>query len=175
MPSAPQATAELRLYGDAVLRRSCREVRDGEDVSGLAARMLTIMRQHSGVGLAAPQIGDPRRVIAISDPGGGTAPLILVNPRLKATFGPEVGFEEGCLSFPELFVTVTRPRGAEASYRDLEGRERCLRDEGVLARVLQHELDHLEGVLFIDRLPWWRRWLLTRRLRDLRRRGEEAA
>jgi peptide deformylase len=87
-----------------------------------------------------------------------------------------VGFEEGCLSFPELFVTLLRPRNVCVRYRDLEGQQQTLRDDGILARIVQHEVDHLDGVLYIDHLPRWRRWLLGWRLLRLRAgQGEDAA
>lgn len=175
MPVAPEVSASLRLYGDAVLRRRCREVAADEDVAELARAMIAAMADQDGVGLAAPQIGDLRRVIVVSDPACDVAPLVMINPRLDETFGPAAVFEEGCLSFPDLYVDVTRPRGAVVTYRDLGGREQVLRDDGFLARVALHELDHLDGVLFIDRLPRWRRWVLGWRLIRLRQRSGEAA
>jgi len=155
-----------------MLRRRCREVEPGEDVGALAAALLAAMRRAGGVGLAAPQIGDPRRVLAASDPTRhGRPPLVMVNPRLEATFGSRVPFEEGCLSFPDLYLTLRRPRGVQVRYRDPAGREQVLRDETLLARVVLHELDHLDGVLFVDHLARWRRWLLGWRLLQLRRQG----
>ncbi len=175
MPAAPEPVATVRLFGDAVLRRRCREVAAGEDVSDLVATMLATMDAHDGVGLAAPQIGDPRRVIVVEDPRSGEPPEVLINPRLEETFGAPTNFEEGCLSFPNLYVHLTRPSGVEVAYRDVAGADRRLRNDGILARVIQHELDHLDGILYIDRLPRWRRWLLGWRLLRLRRRSAEVA
>jgi len=175
MPAVPETVVSVRLFGDAVLRRRCREVDAGEDVTDLVETMLATMAAHDGVGLAAPQIGDPRRVIVAEDPKSGKPPVVLINPRIEESFGAPSSFEEGCLSFPNLYVHLTRPSGVEVSYRDLAGAERRLRDDGILARVVQHELDHLDGILYIDRLPRWRRWLLGLRLLQLRRRSAEVA
>ena len=160
------------VYGDPRLRRPCREVGVDEDVTALVAAMHASMAAHEGVGLAAPQVGDPRRVVLVGDPREPqAAPRVLVNPRVERRFGDDTTFEEGCLSFPDLFLWLSRPRGVEVSCRDLAGNPRVLRDEGLIARILQHEIDHLDGVLFIDHLPRWRRWLLQARLWRMSRRG----
>jgi peptide deformylase len=164
------------IYGDPRLRVRCREVGADEDVRPLVAAMQRALRDHDGVGLAAPQIGDCRRVILVGDPERPQRPArAFINPTITQRFGPDVPFEEGCLSFPDLFVWLDRPRGIELRYRDLSGAERTLRDEGVIARICQHEVDHLDGVLFVDHLPRWRRWLLGGRLWRLRRRGRAAS
>ena len=116
--------------------------------------------------MAAPQIGVAGRACVIRDQGesGPVERLDLVNPVLKRTFGPEEVFEEGCLSFPGLYFNVVRQRGAVIEYQDAEGKQLRLKDEGLLARIAQHEMDHLDGVLFIDRIPVWKRVLLGPRL-----------
>ncbi len=177
MPAALDAAVPppVLVYGDPRLRWPCREVAAGEDVAALVGAMHGAMQVHEGVGLAAPQIGDPRCVVLVGDPDQpDAAPRVLINPRLERCFGEVVPFEEGCLSFPDLYLWLSRPRGVEVVYRDLAGTSRRLRDEGVLARILQHELDHLDGVLFIDHLPRWRRWLLQGRLWRMSRRGGAA-
>jgi peptide deformylase len=163
---------DIRLVGDPCLRQRCREVAADEDVHDLAGGMLAAMAAHDGVGLAAPQVGDPRRVIVVSDPmAASRRPVVMINPVIDETFGPDVAHEEGCLSFPALFITLRRPCGVAVRYRDRAGQQRTLRDEGFLARVIQHEVDHLDGILFIDHLPRWRRWLLSWRLHRLRQSG----
>jgi len=126
-----------------------------------------------GVGLAAPQIDRSLRALVIREPGKtrDKRRLELLNPELVATFGPVVPFEEGCLSFPGLYTTVWRPRGVEVSYCDRAGDLQVLRDESLMARVVQHEMDHLDGILFIDRVPRRRRWRLAPRLLWLRMHG----
>lgn len=116
--------------------------------------------------MAAPQIGISGRACVILIPGesGPGERIDLVNPVLKKIFGPWEVFEEGCLSFPGLYFNVHRRRGVVVEYRDIEGKQHRRKDEGLLARIVQHELDHLDGVLFIDRIPVWRRLWLSPRL-----------
>lgn len=166
------AAQAILIHGDPRLRRAARPVAPDEGLGDLPARMLASMADHDGIGLAAPQLGDLRRVIVVSDPEvRPLRPVVMTNPEVTDTFGPDVMVEEGCLSFPGIYFNLVRPRGAEVRYRDLAGNEQTLRADGMLARVIQHEVDHLDGVLFIDRLPRWRRWLLAGALRGLRRRA----
>jgi peptide deformylase len=128
--------------------------------------MWRVLRDGGGVGLAAPQVGSDLRLIVIRDPNRprGRQRLDLVNPQVTATFGATEPFEEGCLSFPGLYLEIRRPKGIEVRFLTADGEAVHLRDEGLVARIVQHEVDHLDGVLFIDRLPRWRRWLVGPRL-----------
>lgn len=172
MTAGVAAAPAILIYGDARLRAKAQVVAPDEDLGDLPTRLAAGMRGHDGIGLAAPQLGEQRRVIAVADPAvEPLQPLVMVNPEIVATTGPEVPFEEGCLSFPGLFFDVVRPRAVTVRYRDLTGAERELHDDGILARVIQHEVDHLDGILFIDRLPRWRRWALAGRLRRIRALG----
>lgn len=175
--SGPQGTPPpILLYSDRRLRGICREVGPEEQVDELVARLDNALRKAGGVGLAAPQLGDQRRVLVLRPPGSAAAPpQVMINPRLESGAGPLVPCEEGCLSFPGLFLTLWRPRAIRVSYRNRAGRPDCLEIDGLPARIVQHELDHLDGVLFIDRLPRWRRWLLAWRLGQLRQRARESA
>lgn len=176
MSTAAPGPTPVLIYGDRRLRRVCREVAPEEDLGALAATMAQTMLAADGVGLAAPQIGDQRRVILCRDPGRmHEPPLVLVNPVIEAATGPRVSIEEGCLSFPGLYLRLWRPQSVQVRYRDLDGKRQQFRAVGLLARIIQHEVDHLEGVLFVDHLPRWRRWLLSWRLRRLQRLGLEAA
>jgi peptide deformylase len=163
-------------YGDARLRLRCRDVGVGEDARELATALWTALDTAGGIGLAAPQIGDLRRVIVARDPAAlRTRSLVLVNPVITAREGPSIWFEEGCLSFPRLYVRVCRPRRVTVAYRDLDGEPQQLEDDTLMARIVQHEIDHLDGVLYIDRLAAWRRWLLVGRLLHLRMRSRKDA
>jgi peptide deformylase len=168
------APPRLRLYGAACLRQRAEDAETGAAATGeLLDAMWQVLRERGGVGLAAPQVGRARRLIVVRDPQRprGQQRLDLINPELTGTFGPDVPFEEGCLSFPGLFVKIDRPQGVTVRYATAGGETRTLRDDGLVARIVQHELDHLDGVLFIDRLGRGRRWLLAPRLLWLRLRG----
>ena len=125
----------------------------------------TTLLEDGGVGLAAPQIGRDERVIVVIDPEQkqGERRIGLVNPVIRETFGPMVSFEEGCLSFPGLYTRVWRPRGVEVEFHGPQGKQ-TLRNDALASRIIQHEIDHLDGILFIDHLPVWRRILLWPRL-----------
>jgi peptide deformylase len=171
---AASPAVRILRYGDARLRLRCRDVARGEDARDLADALWAALDAAGGVGLAAPQIGDLRRVIAARDPAAPrTRSLILVNPVIVSREGPLVWFEEGCLSFPGLYVRVRRPRRVTVNYQDLDGSPRRLDDDTLVARIVQHEVDHLEGVLYIDHLARWRRWLLAGRLASLRVRSRK--
>ena len=159
-------TVRIRRYGHRCLRRGARPV-DSTDprTRELLDTLWEILRTDGGVGLAAPQINRDCRVVVVLDPEQppGQQRIDLVNPVILETFGPRIPFEEGCLSFPGLYTKVWRPQGAVVEFDDPQGR-RTLRDEGLAARIIQHEVDHLDGVLFIDHLPIWKRFLLSPRL-----------
>jgi peptide deformylase len=168
----------LLLYGDRRLRLVCRSPEPGEPgLDGLVADMLRVMRRHRGVGLAAPQLGDGRRVVVVQpDLAGKRPPLVMLDPVLEETGGPPTTFEEGCLSFPGIYRRIARPRAAVVRYRDLDGAARLLRDDGPAAHIALHELDHLDGILMVDHLGPWRRFGVELRLglRRLRPTGGRA-
>jgi peptide deformylase len=133
--------------------------------------LLETMREARGVGLAAPQVGIDQRVCVV-DVSGGQRPgdvLVLVNPTFEARDGLQLELE-GCLSLPGIEATVARPARVRVRHLDRDGHERVLAGEGLLARALQHEIDHLDGVLFVDRLPAVARGLLLRQLARRRRK-----
>ena len=154
----------IRTFGDPVLRTATARVDDIDDsVRRLVTDMIETMYDAPGVGLAAPQIGVSRRV-AVFDAQDGTGAHVLINPELVETSG-EFEFDEGCLSVPGHYWTITRPSFARARGLDLDGTPVEYAGDGLLGRVLQHEIDHLDGTLLVDRLD-----AATRRtaLRDLR-------
>jgi peptide deformylase len=162
------AIAKIRLFGDRCLRRRSREAPVGaEETRALLDSLWETLADDGGVGLAAPQIGVDRRVVVIRDPERpeGQQRVDLVNPVVRRTFGQLVPFEEGCLSFPGLYTDVMRPQGVDLVYETPDQSEpQSLRTDKVLARIILHEVDHLDGVLFIDRLSVADRWLLGPRL-----------
>ncbi len=139
----------IRVFGDPVLRQPAAEVENLDGgLASLVDDMIETMHDAPGVGLAAPQIGVQRRVF-VYDVGDG--PKALVNPRLLARDG-EWTYEEGCLSVPGLGWPIVRPNKVHVKGLDLDGREVEIEAEEYLGRVLQHELDHLDGVLLLERL-----------------------
>jgi len=165
--------ARIRIWGDRCLRRRAAAVDPADPAVGAVLdAMWGHLRNDGGVGLAAPQLGHAQRLVVIRDPQqpAGRQRLDLINPEIVETFGPDEPFEEGCLSFPGLFVTVRRPRGVEVRYRSATGDTHTLRDDGLVARIVLHEVDHLEGVLFIDHLSAWRGLTAWPRLTWLRLR-----
>ncbi|HEX2038526.1 MAG TPA: peptide deformylase [Acidimicrobiales bacterium] len=139
----------IRVFGDPVLKQRAAEVQeiDGSLVR-LAEDMVETMYAAPGVGLAAPQVGVQKRLF-VYDVGEG--PKVIVNPRIEGSDG-EWAFEEGCLSVPGLSWEIVRPKQVHLVGRDLDGNEISIEADEYLARVFQHELDHLDGTLLLDRL-----------------------
>ena len=169
---------EVRLLGDPVLRRKTGLVeRFDAELAGFLADLAETMYDAEGVGLAAPQVGDPRRVtvIDVSDQRDGSGILELVNPRVLRSAGT-IPSEEGCLSIPGLTETIERAAEVEVEYQDRHGERRIVTGTELLARALQHEIDHLEGVLFIDYLgPLKRRMVIREWRRSMAEQGIEVA
>jgi peptide deformylase len=169
------ALLPIRIYPDPVLRVRCGEVtRFDEGLARLVGDMVETMHAAPGVGLAAPQVGVEQRV-AVIDLSVGREPaalLVLVNPVLEAHEGVEVD-TEGCLSIPDLTEKVSRPARVELTAADLTGERRRFVAEGFLARAIFHEVDHLDGVLFVDHLHGLRKERARRFLKRLAREQEE--
>jgi len=167
------AVRQVRLYGDPVLRRKALPVAEVDDtVRELIADMRETMHAYNGVGLAANQIGVLQRVLVVDVPvdEATRARYALVNPELDQRAGTETG-EEGCLSIPGLYEDVRRSQRVRVRALDEHGRPIEFVAEGYLARALQHEVDHLDGVLFVDRLSLLKRRFLREPL-DAIARGE---
>jgi peptide deformylase len=149
------APLEIRRLGSRDLRQNTRRISKVDDsVRDLARDMLRSMYAARGIGLAAPQVGVQRQllVIDLDLDEAATPPLVLINPEISAAGASLNTYEEGCLSIPGVYLNVVRPSVVEVSYRDDMGRPRRLKADGLLARCIQHELDHLNGVLFVDRV-----------------------
>ena len=143
------AKRNIVLEGDDTLRKRSREVTEfGEKLGQLLDDMAETMRAAEGVGLAAVQVGVLRRVVII-DVGDEHGLYELINPEIVETSGEQTGFE-GCLSFPEEWGTVTRPMKVKVRALDRHGKEYTAEGEGLLARAFCHEIDHLDGKLFVD-------------------------
>lgn len=158
----------IRTYPDPILRERCRPVDEMTDrIQALAADMIATMHGAPGVGLAAPQVGEAIRLIVV-DISVGQDPdqlYVLVNPEVKSTDGEKVEGEEGCLSLPEVLEKVNRFERVCIKALNLQGKEIILNAQGKLARVLQHEIEHLDGKLILDHVNRLKRELLKRRLK----------
>ena len=151
---------EIRLLGDPILREECEPVEEIDDeVRRLARDLEETMYEADGVGLAAPQVGVALRMFAYDVRDPDLPAGVLINPRIEATGGSEKD-EEGCLSIPGLTAAVERPARAVVTGLDPDGEEVRLEAEGLLARCLLHENDHLDGVLFLDHLSPLKRSML---------------
>jgi len=151
-------------YGAEVLKKKARPVHEvDDDIQGLIEDMADALYYNQGVGLAAPQVGKPLRIF-LADDGSGLK--VFINPEIIETSGNERG-EEGCLSLPGIFVDISRAAAIKVRYLDREGNSCELEAEGLLARIIQHEYDHLEGTLISDRAGFLARKLMTKRLRRL--------
>jgi peptide deformylase len=143
------APYEIRLIGDPVLRQRAHEVTDVDGkLARLADDMVATMYAAPGLGLAGPQVGVQKRIF-VYDVGEG--PQTIINPEIRESRG-EWGYEEGCLSIPGLAFELVRPAEVHLVGYDLDGNELSIEADEILARCFQHELDHLDGVLFLERL-----------------------
>ena len=157
---------DIRMYGDPVLREDCDPV---EQIDASVTELITDLRDTmydaDGIGLAAPQVGVPVRVFVYDIRDPEVEPGVLVNPEITMFSDDRVPYDEGCLSVPGITEVVERPRAIRFRYRDLDGRDHERQAEGLLARVVQHEIDHLDGILFVDRLSLIKKQLLRKKLR----------
>ena len=159
---------QILHFPDPALRSRALPVESiDEDVHAVAARMLELMHEAKGIGLAAPQVGMPWRMFVTGDREGHPE-RILINPELSNPAEVLEAAEEGCLSIPNVRVTVRRPVAISIRAQDLEGKEFTLRADDIMARVWQHEVDHLNGVLIIDRMSPMDRLANRKALRDLK-------
>ena len=179
MPSAAIETLPIRIAPDPVLKTRARPIADTDatQVRDLVPRMLATMYRAPGIGLAAPQVGVGLR-LAIIDlmPDDKPTPIVLINPEVLAASEELATREEGCLSLPGQYADVTRPARVKVRYLDPTGARKEIEADGLLAACLQHEIDHLDGVLFVDHLSGLKRNMILRRLaKEMRQKRERAA
>lgn len=179
-------------YGEAILRQKGEKIlRFDAELESLAAEMIETMYAYEGIGLAAQQVGQPLLlcvvdILPLSKPDECTyphdgkptplqllMPLVLINPEVEPIPHPEAPYEEGCLSFPDIQGNVNRPESVRVTYQDLQGVSHTLSCDGLLARVIQHEVDHLHGILFIDHMDPKTLKALGPKLKKLQRQTRE--
>lgn len=160
---------DIITYGSDILTKKSEPVREfGPELEAFAAEMFTALKIGNGLGLAAPQVGRSIRLF-VTDVEGDK-PRIFVNPEIVLTSQELIGIEEGCLSLPGLYQKVERPESVRMQAYNVKGRPFTVDASDMLARVIQHEYDHLDGVLFIDRLRGARRErALAQYLRSLKK------
>ncbi len=172
------ALLEVIEAPDPRLKLVCRPVDTVDDgVRRLMDDMLETMYAAPGIGLSAPQVGDARRVMVVdvAREGEPPAPLRMVNPEILSATDDLVTNEEGCLSFPDLFTEVERPNEVVVRYIDETDTRREITATGLPATCIQHELDHLEGILFVDRIGLVRRNIILRKMKKAKRLKARAA
>lgn len=163
----------LILLPDPVLRQHSAPIAHVDDaVRRLADDMLETMYDAPGIGLAAIQIGVPRRVVVIDvakEEEEGRKPQVFINPEIVASSDERSIYEEGCLSIPDYYAEVERPAKVTVRHVDRDGKEQIIEADGLLATCLQHEIDHLNGVLFIDYISKLKRDMVIRKFTKLAR------
>lgn len=162
----------VKIYNDPVLRKKALTVKKiTEEDKRFIADMIDTMYAQDGLGLAATQVGVSKRICVISATASGGnytqkkgEELIIINPKIIKKSGVQT-MEEGCLSLPGITSEVRRAFKLTFIFNDINGRETKMKAEGLLARIIQHETDHLDGILFIDRLNFWRRRKILKKLK----------
>lgn len=163
---------EVREYGEKVLREKARKIEEiNEDIRKLASDMFETCYETEGVGLAAPQVGVSLRMYVLSIPPEDDETTdrkkfteeVIINPEIISRVGKQTG-EEGCLSIPGVYEIVERAEEVVVRYTNLDGEEKELKGSGLLARAIQHEGDHLDGTLFVDKLPPLKKQLVKKKL-----------
>ncbi len=146
----------------------------GTEEQQLMDDMLETMYNANGIGLAAIQIGVPKRIIVmdISKNDEQNNPMYFVNPIIKNKVNEISTYEEGCLSVPNFFAEVNRPKKCDVEYLDYEGNSKILKAEGLIATCIQHEMDHLEGILFIDYLSKLKKTMIVKKLSKQKNRPD---
>lgn len=163
----------ILIHPDPRLKKLCAPVADiTDDLRKLADDMLETMYDAPGIGLAAPQLGVLQRLIVldcVKEEGEPARPTVMFNPEVVASSNETNVYDEGCLSIPEQYAEITRPAEVEVRWMDRDGREQTAGFDGLWATCVQHEIDHLQGKLFIDYLKPLRRQIITRRMQKLKR------
>ncbi len=163
----------ILIHPDPRLKKVAAQVSDiTDELRVLADDMLSSMYDAPGIGLAAPQVGVSARLIVldcVKEEGAAPRPLAMFNPEIIAASDEVNTYEEGCLSIPDIYADVTRPEAVTVRWMDVNGAEQEETFDGLWATCVQHEIDHLEGKLFIDYLSGLKRQLITRKMVKLKR------
>ncbi len=164
------ALRPLVVLPDPILRETSKPLeRVDDDVRALARDMLETMYDAPGIGLAAIQVAEPLRMLTIdlSKEDEGRDPHVFINPEIVARGDGVSVYEEGCLSIPDYYAEVERPAMVTVDYIDLDGKKQTMEADGLMATCLQHEIDHLNGVLFIDHISRLKREMVVKKFKKL--------
>ena len=168
----------ILIHPDPRLKAVAEHVPDiDDDIRRLADDMLETMYDAPGIGLAAPQVGIGKRLLVmdcVKEEGEAPRPMVLINPEITWSSEEKNVYEEGCLSIPEQYADVERPAVVDVSWIDLDGATQSERFDGLWATCVQHEIDHLNGKLFIDYLKPLKRQMITRKMQKLKRERARA-
>lgn len=157
---------EIKKYPDPALRKECEEVKEVTDeIKNLSWNLVETMTENQGIGLAAPQVGEFKRVIVVQ---ADNQPRVLINPKIIKKSKEAVIEEEGCLSFPGLFLKIKRAKEIEVEALNLKGEKILIKAEDFLTCIFQHEIEHLDGILFIDRIGFWQKLKIRRQLSKIK-------
>ncbi len=191
-------TLEIKKYPDPILRKKAEEIKEiTQEIKKICQDIAETIIENQGIGLAAPQVGELKRIIVVQTEKGGEEnlssssptergeaerrlrrdlflrpaaarlPEVFINPKIiKKSKEIEIG-EEGCLSFPDLFLKIKRAKRVEIEALNMQGKKIQIKVECLTARVFQHEIDHLDGILFIDRISFWQRLRARNKLKKL--------
>jgi peptide deformylase len=166
------AKLEIKKYGDSVLRKKTDLVQKiSVDIKRFSNDMIETLYSARGLGLAAPQVGVSLRICVIGINPDKKSPLIMINPKVVSG-DHKISEQEGCLSLPEIFADVKRFSNIVAEYIDLEGRNKKIEAQGLLAKAIQHEIDHLDAKIFIDYLPEWKRKNIEKEIKRKKKKGD---
>ncbi len=161
------------VYGDPILEKKGKKIKEiNDEIKQLVEDMYETMKAAPGIGLAAPQVGKSLQ-LALVDLSAGEDPeklIVLINPEIIEQEGIQKE-EEGCLSFPGIFGFVERPEKVKVKYTDLDGNDKTIEAEGLLARALSHEIDHLNGKLFINKLAPVKKRMVIKKIKKLMKEG----
>ena len=176
------------IYGNPILRKKAVEVTDvNDDIRALSREMFITMHEERGLGLAAEQVGRTERMFVIHIPPDSDLdeneqrenpdiemPLVFINPKITGHSDDVQMGPEGCLSFPDIFANVERWYEIDAEYTDLDGQRQTIHAKGLLSRAIQHELDHLDGILLVDRMSHVKKVALSGKLKRMVKKTKQA-
>ncbi len=171
------ALRDILIHPDPRLKSVADPIADPSEMKKLAEDMLETMYHAPGIGLAAPQVGVLKRLLVmdcVKEEDAPPEPMVLINPKVVWSSEETNVYEEGCLSIPEIYNDIERPAEVEVTWTDLDGAEQSAKFDGLWATCVQHEIDHLDGKLFIDYLKPLKRQMITRKMQKLKREKARA-